>query len=679
MTGGYESLWNYKPALPRSFGAIGSYSANLRAAFGFLAFLVAYWFGFRYGILFGPASASPFWFPDAILFCALLKSRRDLWWLYVLATLPIRLLSGASAGIPLLFLVTAAAIDSAQALVTAVVMQKFMRNPLRFDTLRDFTFFTLFAVILIPGVFAFVAAGTLDGVDFGTELQQWATGEGLAQLIVVPVILYWVFGAAWQGTTLKGKRLGEAALLTTGLALSTYWCFMGSTSFSDPTFYAPVPFLFWAAVRFGMAGATATMAIVAVFIVFCALEGHGPFSNLAPAQTASGLQIYLFVRAAPLFFLATLIEEKRAAARSLQESEARFRFIANSAPAMLWVVDADKLCTFVNESWLAFRGRTLEQELGNGWAEGVHPDDFQHVLEVYHSNFDAHRPYEVEYRVRRSDGEYRWVLDVGKPRYSSDGEFIGYAGSILDITDRKDAEEKKRALAHVQRLAMIGELTAAIAHELRQPSAAIMSNAEAALVLLERGKAPSDEIREILTDIRSANLRADAVLGHIRDFLRNRQSEKQLLDLNTVVSDVLLLVTPDSQKRRIQIRTELSEGLPLVMGNRTHLEQVLLNLVVNAMDAMLDIHPGRRNLTIRTSKPNGDARVEVAVIDSGSGITSANLPRLFESFFTTSVEGMGLGLSIARSIIESHGGRIWADNNPDGGATFRFTLNTAKR
>lgn len=221
------------------------------------------------------------------------------------------------------------------------------------------------------------------------------------------------------------------------------------------------------------------------------------------------------------------------------------------------------------------------------------------------------------------------------------------------------------------------ELSAAVAHELKQPMAAIMSNAEAALVLLERGQTPSDEIREIVTDIYHANLRADAVLNHIRGFLRKRETEKQPLDLNAVVSDVLLLVTGDSHRRRVKIRTELAEGLAVVMGNRMHIEQVLLNLVVNAMDSMANTHPEKRNLTIRTSKPNGDARVEVAVVDAGSGIASANLPRLFESFFTTRENGMGLGLSIARAIIQSHGGRIWAENNPGGGATFRFTLGTA--
>jgi PAS domain S-box-containing protein len=361
---------------------------------------------------------------------------------------------------------------------------------------------------------------------------------------------------------------------------------------------------------------------------------------------------------------------------SLRESEERFRAMANSSPALLYMSGTDKLCSFVNQSWLEFRGRTLKQELGSGWTEGVHLDDAQNCLETYHSAFDARRPFEMEYRIRRHDGEYRWVLDVGRPRFSRNGEFLGYTGSVLDITDRKAAEESNRAQAHVQRLAIMGELTAAVAHELRQPSAAIMSNAEAALALLETGKPPLDEMREIVTDIKEANMRANEVLSHIHDFLRKREIGRQPLDLNAVVADVLLFVTGDARKRRIQIRTELAEGLPVVMGNRTHLQQVLFNLIANAMDAMSNTPQEQRKLVIRTSKPNGDARVEVAVSDSGSGVTSGNLPRLFDSFFTTKTEGMGLGLSIARSIVESHGGRIWADNNSGGGATFHFTVQT---
>jgi PAS domain S-box-containing protein len=351
--------------------------------------------------------------------------------------------------------------------------------------------------------------------------------------------------------------------------------------------------------------------------------------------------------------------------------------VADSAPVLLWMTGPDKLCTFVNQGWLKLTGRTLEQELGTGWIESLHSDDRQHCLEAWDAAFDAKQPVETEYRVRRHDGEYRWALAKGIPRFAENGEFLGYIGSVLDITDRKGVEESNRAFAHVQRLAIMGELTAAVAHELRQPSAAIMSNAEAALMLLESGEVPSDAVREILTDIKHANLRANEVLGQIRNFLRKRETEMETIDLNTIVSDVLLLITGDVRKRRMKIRVELGEGLPLVLGNRTQLQQVMMNLIVNGMDAMSNTPDGKRHLVIQTSKANGDGRVEVAVSDSGSGITSGNMPRLFESFFTTREEGMGLGLSIARSIVESHRGRIWADNNPEGGATFRFTVQTA--
>jgi two-component system sensor kinase FixL len=486
-----------------------------------------------------------------------------------------------------------------------------------------------------------------------------------------------VLGAPWKAQPLGVNRLREAALLTAGLLVASYWCFVDATAISDPSFYAPVPFLFWAAVRFGMLGATGAVAIITAFITYSALVETGPFANLSPTETAFALQTYLLVRSVPLYLLATSIEQRRNVESSLLESEQRFRSLADSAPVLLWMTGPDKLCTFVNQGWLKLTGRTLEQELGTGWIESLHPDDRQHCLEIWEVAFDAKQPFEVEHRVRRHDGEYRWALLRGIPRLAENGEFLGYIGSVLDITDRKGVEESNRALAHVQRLAIMGELTAAVAPELRQPSAAIMSNAEAALVLLESGEVPSDEVREIVTDIKHANLRANEVLGRIQDFLRKREARIEMIDLNTVVSEVLLLVDGDARKRRIKIFTELSEDLPRVLGNRTQLQQVLINLLINGMDAMSSTLDDRRYLVIETSKPDGDGCVEVAVSDSGSGIASSNMPRLFESFFTTRAEGMGLGLSIARSIVESHGGHIWADNNPEGGATFHFTVETA--
>ena len=679
MTVGQENLWT-QTAFSRADKST-VLSPWFRTVLGFVAFAIAYYFAYRFGMSFTQDFASPFWFPDAVLLSALLKSRRELWWLFILGTLPIRLYSEVSVGIPMWFLFACFAIDSAKGVIAALLLRRFMRNPLRFGSVWDFAIFVAVAVALVPAASAFGGAAVRQamGADYWTAWLEWFMGDALAQLVLTPAILYWVFTQPWNMRTLDAKRVAEAAVLTVGLVAATYWAFLaeGAVSIAETRVFLPVIFLLWAALRFGMTGASGAIAVVSGFLVACALDGSGPFTGLSPSETAFALQNFVLLRAGPLQLVATLTEQRQSVERSLQESELRFRMMANSAPVLLWMSGPDKLCTFFNQGWLTFTGRTQEQELGNGWAEGVHPDDFNHCLEIYHSAFDARQPFEMEYRLRRHDGEYRWIFDAGTPRTTPSGEFAGYIGSALDITDRKGAEESNRALAHVQRLAIIGELTAAIAHELKQPLSAIMSNADAAGTLLDAKNPPLGEIREIVSDIRRADLRANEVLGQVRDFLRKREASMQPLDLNRAVADVLPLVVGDARKRRIELRTELATDLPPVFGNETQLQQVLINLIVNAMDAMANTPEGKRDLVVRTARPNGDARVEVSVTDRGSGIEPRSLPRLFESFFTTRAEGMGLGLSIARSIVETHGGRIWADNNPGGGATFHFTVPTA--
>ena len=675
-----DKLWTDHNA---RFGALGSIvgSPQLGVVLGFIAFEISYLLAFRFAISFGPESYSPLWLPASVLLCALLWSRSERWWLFILGILPIRMLGQQNPDFPLWLAIANTAIDVAKGLGAAIALRHFIRNPLRFETPRDFAVFVLVAVLLAPSLGA-VAGASLRaalGDEFWSVWIRWFLSDALTQLVVTLPILYWVIAAPSIPKAFDVKHLTEPTLLAGGLVLAGYWCMAGGStmSFAEPRFYAAFPLMFWAGLRFGMAGASGAVAITSVFIVVCALHLDGPFSTMSPNEASSAMQNFLFVRSAPLYVIAALMERRNAVERTLQESERRFRSVADSAPMLLWMTDADKRAVFVNSGWLKFTGRTVEQELGEGWLESVHPHDREHLLETWYGAFDARKPVEVEYRLRRSDGEYRWVLDRGTARFAEDGAFLGYVGSVLDVTDRKGTEDHNRALAHVQRLAIMGELTAAVAHELRQPSAAIMSNAEAALVLLESGEAPSDVLREIVTDIKHANIRANGVLGQIQGFLRKRETEMETIDLNTIVSDVLPLVAGDVRKRRMKIRAELGEGLPLVLGNRTQLQQVMMNLIVNGMDAMSNSPDGKRHLVIQTSKANGHGRVEVSVSDSGSGITSSNMPRLFESFFTTREEGMGLGLSIARSIVESHGGRIWARNNPEGGATFHFTVQTA--
>jgi C4-dicarboxylate-specific signal transduction histidine kinase len=251
-----------------------------------------------------------------------------------------------------------------------------------------------------------------------------------------------------------------------------------------------------------------------------------------------------------------------------------------------------------------------------------------------------------------------------------------------ETAERKIAEDglvrAQAEAAHASRLALVGELTASIAHELNQPLGAILSNSDAAELLLESAGPQLDDIRQILADIRRDDLRASEVIKHLRALLRKREVELLPLDLNEVVADALRLVDGESRRRGIEVETELSAVLPAVRGDKTQLQQVLLNLVLNGMEAMAESSAAKRRLTVQTAgDPNEEA--EVAVTDTGPGISPDRLPRLFDAFFTTKEYGMGLGLSIARSIIESHGGRIWAEKNTDGGAAFRFTLPNAAR
>ncbi len=230
-----------------------------------------------------------------------------------------------------------------------------------------------------------------------------------------------------------------------------------------------------------------------------------------------------------------------------------------------------------------------------------------------------------------------------------------------DITDRKRAEEVQRRLAHSARLAAVGELTAMVAHEVNQPLCAILSNAEAAETLLARENPPLEEIREIIKDIRDDDLRADEVIRGIRSLVGRREIQIQPVDLNRMVAHVLRLVSGDALFRRVRIQRKLDETLPLVAADQSQIEQVLLNLIVNGMDAMQATPEAARELLVQTRLVEQDL-VEIAVVDHGYGIPSEKLPELFDSFFTTKPDGMGVGLSIARWIVLAHGGRIWAAN-----------------
>jgi PAS domain S-box-containing protein len=646
--------------------------------FWFAAFILSYSFAYYFGMSFGHQSPSPFWIPDSVLLAALLRSNPRYWWIFVLATLPIRGIQGFMMGYSTAFLFPAFAIDAVRAVVDAIILRRVLANPMRLGTIREFVVFVVAVAFLVPAVCAFGGAALVAarGHPYWPAWVEWFLGDTAAQLVVTPFILYWVLDPAWLRFRTEPRRTLEAGAIFVGLvAAGSLAAYMHPSSayYSETRFYAPTPFLLWAAIRFGMPGATGALAVLSTFIVEAAILGHGPYAGRAPLDVALALQNYVVMRSLPLLFVAVAIEHRWRAEQALRESEGRFRRMAESAPVLLWMSGTDKLCNFFNRGWLTFTGRSLEQEIGNGWVEGVHSDDLAHCVASYEGAFDARKPFEIEYRLRRHDGEYRWVLDIGVPRDAPDGGFAGYIGSAIDITDRKRSEEMRQALAHTQRLAVMGELTAAIAHEVRQPMSAILLDAQTAEKLATNENLSPGFMREIASGIRINAVRVDTVMSRILGYLRKQDPQPIQLDMNAVVQGVLQLVAGDAMRRSVQLKPELGRNLPLVHADRTQLEQVLLNLVVNAMDAMENVAETARQITVRTAAP-GNGSVQVTVSDCGTGIAPDKLPLLFDSFFTTRKEGMGLGLSIAKSIVAAHHGRIWAENNRSSGATFHFTL-----
>ena len=374
-------------------------------------------------------------------------------------------------------------------------------------------------------------------------------------------------------------------------------------------------------------------------------------------------------------FIARDITERKRTEAELRESESRFRLVADSAPVMIWMSGTDKLCTYFNKPWLDFTGRSLDQELGNGWAEGVRPEDLQRCLDTYTEAFDRREAFRMEYLLRRHDGEFRWVLDTGIPRFNPDGCFAGYIGSCIDVTEQRRAQEQlhnaQEDLARVTRVVAMGELAAAIAHEVNQPLTAIVTNASFCLRRLDGATSTPEELRAAIRAIASDGTRASGVISRIRSLLKKGAPDRTELDINEIVQDVTTLLRHEFTRSRVSLRTELASDLPPVPGDLVQLHQVLLNLLMNAIEATSSSTNGRRTILIRSAKnPDG---VLVQVQDSGPGIAPELADRIFEPFFTTKAEGIGMGLSISHSIVESHGGHLGIVPSPTG-ALFEFTL-----
>jgi PAS domain S-box-containing protein len=352
-------------------------------------------------------------------------------------------------------------------------------------------------------------------------------------------------------------------------------------------------------------------------------------------------------------------------------------------PVSAWTLKPDGTPDFVNQVWLEFAGQTLDfvRSHPEAWMTAVHPEDREMAARIFWEGVRSGQGFAFETRsLRAQDGTYRWHLQQAVALRDSEGKVLKFAGTTTDIDDQKHTEEALRQaqaeLAYVTRVTTMGELAASIAHEVNQPIAGVVINGNTCLRWLSRVKEESIELKEaretLQRIIRDGN-RAGKVIARIRALFKKAESAKAPTDMNETIREILVLVRGEMDKQRVTLRLELSPDLPNVLGDRVQLQQVMLNLILNAMEAMATVQDRARNLIIQTQRSE-EGKVLTIVRDSGIGIRPENIDHVFAAFHTTKPGGLGMGLSISRSIVENHSGRLWVEAHEGPGASFCFTL-----
>jgi PAS domain S-box-containing protein len=363
---------------------------------------------------------------------------------------------------------------------------------------------------------------------------------------------------------------------------------------------------------------------------------------------------------------------------ALGRSEERMRLAADAANLGIWEWDLRNDQVWATNARRALLGWPVSGKVTfDDFISKMHPEDRNRIREIIDHAIHEGKDFDSEYRLVLPDGIARWIATRGSVHFDRNGRAARVLGISIDITHRKQAEieakQRREELSHLTRVALIGEMSASIAHELNQPLAGIASNASAGQRFIDRGNIDLQEIRDLLADIRADARRASDVVRQIRGMIRKEPMPRQRINLNDIVMNVAHMVGPDALLHSCEVKTWLAEKLPAVEGDPVQMQQVLLNLIVNAFDAMREIPVSKRKVEITTNQ-NGDGTVRTSVRDYGIGISGQTRERIFEQFFTTKTEGLGMGLAIVRSIIESHGGKIEAENVAGGGARFSFML-----
>jgi PAS domain S-box-containing protein len=530
--------------------------------------------------------------------------------------------------------------DTIEVLVAAMGI-RFMGDIVRLNSISSFSKYFLVAVILAPISAAFVSATAFQG-HYWTFWAIAVLTEGLALLTATPAILG-VVRAVMRRRESRASYIESTAIMV-ALVVLGYITFISAGVGHPELLYSLVPFLLWSALRVGVTGTSISVIVVAFLSIWGAIHGHGPFVGREKISDVMSLQLFLLFAATPFMFLAALVEERKLAEETVRESEARFRLVANTAPVMIWMSGLDTRPTYFNQFWLDFTGLS-EAELKNGLAGIIHPEDYPQCHETYCRGFDQRQPFRKECRVRRHDGQYRWMIDIGVPRFHKDGSFAGYIGSCVDVTDRKLAED---ALASTGRKLIEAheEERTRIARELHDDVCQRLALLAVGIdQVRQRGDELPPEVRNQVAELKS---QTTSLANDVQTMSHTLHSSKiEILGLVAAMKSVCqefgqqykMVIDFASQGSQTSVPPQISLGL----------FRVLQEALRNASK-----HSGVKRVEVQLRESKNEIHLRVS--DSGRGFD-----------LNSAMQSRGLGLTSMQERIRLLNGTITIQSEPMGG------------
>ena len=655
-----------------------------RTLFWILASAACYYLATRtaWVLCFPDSKVSLFFPPHAVLVSILLLVPTRHWWAYTLAAVTSHFIATQQENWPLLYALQCEAFDAVKVVLTAAGIRLFIKSPFNRITLRDAIVFVLIGVVIVPFGTAFWGAAFTVANNFGThywvEWRNLGISNGVTTIVLVPVILIGAHQLLTRNFKVAPRRILEASLLGAGIVAVGWLAFdrvPAGPDTSPALLYAPVPLLIWAALRFGLGGISTSVLLITMLAIWGTMQGRGPFLTQSPSENALALQLFMLMVATPLTLLAVAIDDERRSKEALRLSEERMNLSVESAQLALWEWDVPN-----DKVWIQDRGLfgfNPSVPIDNATLGGsVHPDDRGARAAAIQYALANGGNYESEFRVILLDGSVRWIAARGRSASRSANDALTrILGVAIDITRQKqagvEAQLQREELAHLSRVATLHALSGSLAHELSQPLASILFNAQAGELSMAKDPPDLGDIRAIFADIVSAEIRAGEIIERVRTMMRRGQVAVQPVNVHECLEELLHLTRSDLIARGVSVSNLTTTDLPPAMTDRVQLQQVLLNLIRNACEAMQSNPPEERVITVTAFIEQNEARI--GVLDCGVGLPD-DIENLFQPFHSTKPGGLGMGLSICRSLVTSQGGRLWAERRTGRGAAFYVAL-----